>query len=188
MPRNFGVGPSIALGVVILGLVLAGSAARRSAAQNPAQDPSPAPPTKPAESRSEPPQVPLETKSEVHPPLPDAGPSLEMPVPKLSKSVPMPTSETTIGVSDVPSTVMTDVVPSETDDPEKVATTFLQQNQQLAEAHLKALKDEAEKLKARLSKVEAGARRWERLLAALKQSQSAAAVESPFAPPEPLKP
>jgi len=185
----------MALCVVIFGLVLAGWAARYSAAQNPPQDPSPTPPsatlpaTKPEESRTEAPQVPLETKSEVHPPLPDAGASPELPVPNLNKSVPIPASETTISASDIPSTVISDVVLGDTDDPEKVATAFLQQNQQLAEAHLKALKDEAEKLKARLSKVEAGARRWERLLAAFKQSQSAGAAESPFAPTEPsLKP
>ena len=188
MPRNIRLGPRIALGVVILGLILGGTAARHSAAQIPPQVPPPMPPSAtaptadPKDSRIELPQVPLETRSEVHPSLPDAGTSAELPVPNLHKSVPTPASETTISVNDVPSTVVSDFIPGDTDDPEKVATAFFQHNQQLAEAHLKALKDEAEKLKARLSKVEAGAKRWERLLAALKQSQSPSAAEPPVVP------
>ena len=70
-----------------------------------------------------------------------------------------------------PVTVGPDHSPAEGDDPEKVANVFLEQNQKLAEAQLKALKDEAEKLRARLTKVEAGIKRWDRLLEALKQSQ-----------------
>ncbi len=188
MPRNIRVGPSIALGVVILGLVLGGTAARHSSAQNPPQDTSPTLPSatppapQPEDAGSEPPQVPLKTKSEVHPPLPDAGPSAEMPVPSLNKTAPAPDREAPVATGRAYSPVDTSIVEGGTDDPEKVATAFLQQNQQLAEAQLKALKDEAEKLKARLSKVEAGAKRWERLLSALKQSQSTGAAEPAVVP------
>ena len=77
---------------------------------------------------------------------------------------------------------------ADSEDPEKVANTFLEQNRKLAEAQLKALKDEAEKLKARLTKIEAGMRRWERLLAALNQSQTAARVDTPPAAAAPTAP
>ena len=60
---------------------------------------------------------------------------------------------------------------NEIDDPEKAASAFVDQNQKHAEAQLKTLKEEAEKLRARLTKVEAGIKRWDRVLEALKQSQ-----------------
>jgi hypothetical protein len=68
---------------------------------------------------------------------------------------------------------------SPADDPEKAALSFAQENQKLAESHVKALKDEEAKLRARLAKVEAGIKRWERLLAALKQSQAVAGDLAP---------
>jgi hypothetical protein len=43
----------------------------------------------------------------------------------------------------------------------------------VAETQLKNLRDEAEKLRARLQKVEAGIRRWETLLTALQASEVA---------------
>ena len=67
--------------------------------------------------------------------------------------------------------------PLEAEDPEKVANDFLEHNHKFAEAQLKALKEEAEKLKARLAKVEAGIKRWDRLLEALKQSGGTARIE-----------
>jgi phage shock protein A len=78
-----------------------------------------------------------------------------------------------------PYTVASGTAPVEMDDPEKTATAFLEQNQKLAETNLKALKEEAEKLRARLTKVEAGVRRWERLLEALKQSEGDLGADSP---------
>jgi hypothetical protein len=48
---------------------------------------------------------------------------------------------------------------------------FVEQNRKQAEAQLKSLKDEAERLRSRLQKVDAGIRRWETLLEALRQSE-----------------
>ena len=56
---------------------------------------------------------------------------------------------------------------------------FVEQNQKMAESQLKNLKDEEAKLRDRLRKVEAGIKRWESLLGALKQSQGSVAVASP---------
>jgi hypothetical protein len=67
--------------------------------------------------------------------------------------------------------------PIATDDPEKTATAFVEQNRKLAEAQLKMLKDEAERLRTRLRKVDSGVKRWEALLVALRQSESTAASE-----------
>jgi hypothetical protein len=88
--------------------------------------------------------------------------------------------------------VAPDLVPSSTapggagapaEDPEKAALAFAQENQKMAEAHVKALQDEEAKLRARLQKVEAGLKRWETLLDALKQSQGVAGVSArPRAP------
>jgi DNA repair exonuclease SbcCD ATPase subunit len=62
---------------------------------------------------------------------------------------------------------------AENDDPEKNARAFVEQNRKVAEAQLKNLRDEAEKLRSRLQKVEAGIRRWDALLAALQKSEAA---------------
>jgi len=64
--------------------------------------------------------------------------------------------------------------PGGTDDPEKTAQAFVEQNRQVAEAQLKNLKDQAENLRSRLQKIEAGIRRWEELVAALQKSEAAA--------------
>jgi hypothetical protein len=61
------------------------------------------------------------------------------------------------------------------EEPEKVANTFVVQNQRLAEDQLKVLKEEAEKLEARLTRVKAGIDRWKRVVEALKQTQGTAA-------------
>ena len=71
------------------------------------------------------------------------------------------------------------LLPSVPDDPEKAALAFVEQNQKMAESQLKNLKAEEAKLRDRLRKVEAGIKRWESLLGALKQSQGNVAVVSP---------
>ena len=65
-------------------------------------------------------------------------------------------------------------IAGEADDPEKTVQAFVDQNRKVAEGQLKSLKGEAERLRARLQKVEAGIRRWESLLAALEKSEAAA--------------
>jgi hypothetical protein len=75
---------------------------------------------------------------------------------------------------------LADVIPSDTasapeaQDPEAAVRLFIEQNQKQAESQLKNLKDEAERLRARLQKVEAGIKRWETYLSAIKQSQDVA--------------
>ncbi len=64
-----------------------------------------------------------------------------------------------------------------TDDPEKDAQAFAEQNRKQAEAQLKTLKDEGARLRARLQKVDSGIKRWEALLEALKQSESVSSGE-----------
>ncbi len=68
------------------------------------------------------------------------------------------------------------------DDPEKNARAFLEQNRKVAQGELRNLKDEAERLRTRLGKVEAGIRRWEALLAALDHSEKPASP-GPVLPP-----
>ncbi len=62
--------------------------------------------------------------------------------------------------------------PLGTDDPEKNAQAFAEQNRKMAESQLKTLKEEEARLRARLQKVESGIKRWQALLEALKQSES----------------
>jgi hypothetical protein len=71
---------------------------------------------------------------------------------------------------------------SATPDPERAALAFVAENQKLAESQLKNLKDEESKLKARLLKVQAGIKRWESLIDALRQSQTDDARVVPGAP------
>jgi hypothetical protein len=71
---------------------------------------------------------------------------------------------------------------NESDDPEKAALAFVEQNQKQAEAQLQNLRAEEAKLQARLKKVEAGIKRWESLLGALKQSKGSVAVGVPGNP------
>jgi hypothetical protein len=61
-----------------------------------------------------------------------------------------------------------------TEDPEKAAVSFVERSQKEAEEHLKVLTAEAAQLHGRLSKVEAGIKQWQSLLAALKSARKQA--------------
>jgi hypothetical protein len=67
----------------------------------------------------------------------------------------------------------------ESDDPEKNARALAERSRVEAQNELKKLKDEAERLRARLGKVEAGIRRWEALLAAIEGSETPATQLDP---------
>jgi hypothetical protein len=69
------------------------------------------------------------------------------------------------------------------EEPEKCALAFAEGAQKLAEAQRRALKDEEVRLRARLQKVEAGIKRWDSVLAALKQSQGTTMEFSAMKPP-----
>jgi hypothetical protein len=174
------VGPKLAVCGVVAGLILVCWAARYSAAQNAGQDvpppvdQGPGSTVKGEESKSPAPQPKPETQSDAAAPLPAPGPADRLSVPHLNSEPDAgPFTGKTSDKAPAPVTVAPGDAAAETDDPEKVATAFVDQNQKLAETHLKTLKDEAEKLRARLTKVEAGIKRWDRLLEALKQSRNA---------------
>jgi hypothetical protein len=57
------------------------------------------------------------------------------------------------------------------DDPEQNARAFVERNRKEAQEELKKLKEEAQRLRTRLGKVEAGILRWEALLSALDDSE-----------------
>jgi hypothetical protein len=189
MPAISKIGPKLAFFGIVCGLFLVGWATRYSVAQNPAQDvppPSiPAPdPSPPKTEAPKPAPLPAKTETigaDVAPQLPDPGPTDSLSVPSLNAAQDFaPAVSSKVAGAPAPVTVGPDHSPAEGDDPEKVANAFLEQNQKLAEAQLKALKDEAEKLRARLTKVEAGIKRWDRLLVALAQSQGTTEPQPAF--------
>lgn len=69
---------------------------------------------------------------------------------------------------------------ADNEDPEKAVQSFVDQNQKVAETQLKNLRDEEAKLRARLQKVEAGIKRWEVLVEALKVSKNGSVVSPRF--------
>jgi hypothetical protein len=69
------------------------------------------------------------------------------------------------------------------DDPEQSAQSFVERNQKEAEVHLKALTAEAERLRARLTKLESGIRKWESLVSALKAAQQGKPIAATVAAP-----
>ncbi len=158
------LGPKLALCGVVCGLCLIGWAGRFSIAQSGGQVTPPVA-TKPEEPK---PAIP-EPKPEV--PKAESAAPVPAPVPapvssddlQLPRDTGGPASEPSLKPVDPPApapvVVGPDHSPLEAEDPEKVASDFLEHNHKVAEAQLKALKEEAEKLKARLAKVEAGIKR-----------------------------
>ncbi|APW62426.1 hypothetical protein [Paludisphaera borealis] len=65
--------------------------------------------------------------------------------------------------------------PIASNDPDSQARSFVERNRKEAEAQLKALNTEAAQLRARLSKIESGIRRWQALADAMEKSEDAAA-------------
>jgi hypothetical protein len=151
---------SLVVAVLVAGLIGVGWMVRSSWAQ----DQKPATPAAPRpEASPEPLQPPTEAKpSELLPPEPAAADFS----PKTS--VPLPTAP-----PDSPPTI------DAAADPEKAAQAFVDQNKKMAMGQLKNLKSEAERLRARLQKVEAGIRRWESLLAAIEKSEAEAKDPGP---------
>jgi hypothetical protein len=96
--------------------------------------------------------------------------------------VPQPLSPVPVGVSSSadPAAELAVNPPTspESEDPEEAVQSFVEQNQKVAETQLKNLRDEQAKLRARLRKVEAGVKRWEALVEALKLSKKGPGVSS----------
>jgi hypothetical protein len=141
--------PPLVLAVLLAGLIGVGWMVRSSWAQVPDEAATPAPPAPaPRQDLKPPGQTPSEPGN---PPLP------------VAESTVLPPPELNAGPGAPP-----------TDDPEKAVQAFVDQNKKTAEGQLKSLRSEAERLRARLQKVEAGIRRWESLLAAIEKSEAAA--------------
>ncbi len=171
MSTAWKIGTKLAVCCVVGGLCLVGWAGRVSIAQSGGQDAPPRgiPGGEPKASIPRPNPEPLKAEP--------GAPSLADPPDALSETRPagVPEHEPALAPTNPPApapvVVGPDHSPLEAEDPEKVASDFLEHNHKFAEAQLKALKEEAEKLKARLAKVEAGIKRWDRLLEAIKQSE-----------------
>jgi hypothetical protein len=155
----FRIPTGMAMAVVLAGLIGIGWMVRSTWAQDDAK--APAQVVSPRPSRGEE-QVP------------------ESPVPNLAVFPPHAESPSGFLPTDLPPPP-TELVPSgqpavagDNEDPEKTVQAFVAQNRKVAEGQLKNLKGEAERLRARLKKVEAGIRRWESLVEALDQSEAAA--------------
>jgi hypothetical protein len=145
----------VAIAVVIAGVVLVGWVARSTRAQGRVPNDPPTTAT-PAEL------------SPVSPPPPASEPPVPVPVAEAPHALAGKASaDARVGTPEpnAPS--------PESDDPEKQAQAFVEQNRKVAQDELKKLRDEAERLRARLGKVEGGIRRWEALLAALESGETA---------------
>jgi len=164
----------VVVAAVIAGVMLIGWVSRSTRAQNSPQDVKQPQPSKAAGTPGTSPEV-FPSPSTSVSALPIASePALESSVPKLPDSsvldpLPSPPQGTSQPFSKVDSAVARPPG-DENDDPEKNVQAFVEQNRKVAEGQLKSLKDEAEKLRARLQKVEGGIKRWEALLAALEKS------------------
>ena len=153
------ISPRLVVAIVLVGLALIVWVARSAMAQNTPKDPPTASPRAVTPS--------------------PASPSTAVGVP-LPSAEPLPPVDSAPTRSLVDSRSLFDLDPGslrfaagETDDPENYAQTFVERNRRVAEAQLKSLKDEAEKLRSRLRKLEAGIRRWEALRTALQENEGA---------------
>lgn len=144
----------VAIAVVIAGVALIGWVARSTRAQGRV----PTEPSQPATPGELSPVSPPPPSSEPPVPFADEGPQ-----PLAGKPPAAPRIDTPDPSLSGP----------ESDDPEKKARAFVEQNRRVAQDELKKLKDEAERLRTRLGKVEGGIRRWEALLAALENGETA---------------
>jgi hypothetical protein len=141
----------LATGVLVAGAVLIGWVARSTRAQESKADL-----VVPAARATEPKDAPGQLPS----PLSIPATGLALP------PAPTPVSPDSPGPTDPPP------AGPESDDPEKRARDFTEQNRKAAQEELTQLKAEAERLRARLGKVEAGIRRWEALVTALGAAES----------------
>jgi hypothetical protein len=115
-------------------------------------------------------------------PVPPSEPPVGLPSEKTAETPPTSRLDIAPGVNPAQGSTIEPSLRTDSDDPEKAALAFVEQNQKLAESQLKNLKDEEAKLRARLQKVEGGIRRWEALLGALKQSQGSDSLTRPSNP------
>ena len=151
MRHAYRFAPRIALALAIAGLTLIGWVARSTRAQDGARPGA-------EEPKLSAPGPPAAT------PVQDAAPVL--------KDGPMPSEPGLPPVRDggVTTEAPAAAVPAN-DDPEQNARAFVERNRKEARDELKKLEEEAQRLRTRLGKVEAGIRRWEALLTSLDNSE-----------------
>jgi hypothetical protein len=167
-------------------ICLVGWAARASLGQDPGKEPAApalaapdsipqAKPTSdqvPPDVNAAPAGLPGGSPSDTLPPMPPTE-TLPKPEPSASKP-PAPAMDPELAAAPADHRSISDQ-----DDPEKAAVAFVEQNQKMAESQLKNLIAEQTRLRERLQKVDAGIKRWETLLSALKQSQGSVANAIP---------
>ena len=156
----------VAIAAVVAGVALVGWVARSSRAQERSpQEKAPAIPTAPSEAA--PPGL-IGEPADLAPKPAPADPALSD---RVEGASPLPRPEPEgLTPADAQRPAPTPPGPQD-DDPEKNARAFVEQNRKVAQDELKKLKDEADRLRARLGKVEGGIKRWETLLAALENSE-----------------
>jgi hypothetical protein len=172
----------LAIAGLVVGLSFIGWVARGSLAQDPA--PSPPPPTEPGATAPAPipgtqdtkphkgPEVLPLTKAEPNVPIADSPPQLTAPTLQthdLATEIAAELGSVVAAPVDAAPPVAN---PAVADDPEKAAQAFVEENQKRADAELKSLKEEAEKLRTRLRKIEGGIKSWESLKRALQKSRA----------------
>jgi hypothetical protein len=164
--------PKLVCAAVFAALCFIGWATKATVAQDPSTEPAASPlPERDAKA----PSLPLDvagTKDETT--KPSDPPSQSPPTPFDDVALPPPGPG--VGALKVDLVMTTGDAANTAEDPEKAALAFVEKNQKLAESQLKSLKSEEATLKSRLQKVEAGIKRWDSLVGALKRSQEGIAV------------
>jgi hypothetical protein len=192
----------------IAGLVgwmgMVGWVARTTQAQNGGQNPPALPPagTKPDDLTNEAPETPKARSIDAPAPLPVAPGSAASSAadPSPNPPPPLPPVGEPQQASGASEPALLRTLPesqpaASTDDPEQSALSFVERNQKEAEDHLRTLTAEAQQLRARLAKLEAGIKKWQCLVSALKSSQGLPSITTANAPGaeeagdlEPIKP
>jgi hypothetical protein len=169
----------LACTAAVAAICLIGWVGKATLAQDPAKDSAPLPPSEASTAALSLPQELDVPKVEAAKPAAAGVPGSSPLIPGVD--VPPLSAEAAIAPANVvvPGSAVALSPASDSEDPEKAAVAFVEQNQKLAESQLKSLKAEETKLRARLQKVEGGIKRWETLLGALKQSQGSVAVVIP---------
>jgi hypothetical protein len=178
VPTAYRLTPRLAIALMLAGVTWIGWVAQSTRAQD-------SPKATPPEVQPDVPQPPpAPDASKLTLPDPDGAAQRDLEVPPARQAPSTP-------IAGEPGTAAPDPAGPEDDDPEKTARTFVERNRREAQDELKKLKDEEERLRTRLGKVEAGIRRWEALLAALDSSERPVtlnAVPRPSIVPRPEAP
>jgi hypothetical protein len=187
VPSNSKRSPKLACVAAFVAVCVIGWVAEATLAQDPANKPGwfPSPDLiaqAPAPVQGSPAPGPEPTLIGSASPVPPSEPPVGLRAHEIAETPPTSRLDVASGANSAQGSTTEPSLSTESDDPEKAALAFVEQNQKLAESQLKNLKDEEGKLRSRLQKVEGGIRRWEALLGALKQSQTSVSQMRPTSP------